>query len=294
MGMRIRTNVPSITAQRFMEQNTDRVNASFEKLASGYRITRAADDAAGLAISEGLRARIRGMAAAKRNANDAISMLQVAENGMNEMTNILIRLREITLQAATDTLSNRERAFLNREYRELVGEIDRIALTTEFNGRVFFDPDFDTDEYIIQVGTNNTPPESNTDTMKIDLAGLKFNSVVLGLGNGAEIGPTDPDANDGPARNQIAEKLTVCDNALNHIARERAALGAMQNRLTSAIINLTSGIETQEQARSRIRDVDFAAETSELASSSILQKSNTSILAQCNQAPELALSLLQR
>jgi flagellin len=291
MGMRIRTNVPALTAQRFMSDNKEALNKSMERLSSGYRINKSADDAAGLAISESLRGKIRGLNVAKRNANDAVSMVQVAEGSMNEMTNILIRLRELTVQSSTDTLGDRERSFLNREFVQLADEIDRIGNSTEFNGIKIFDKDSDRDQFVIQVGTNGTLPEQNTDTIAISLAGLKFNTEDLGLGKGSEIGGIDGD--DSPSLENISSKLNTIDEALNKIASERATLGSVQSRLGSALSNLSINVENMETAKSRIKDVDFASETAELTQSRILTQSTTAVLQQANVAPEQALALLR-
>jgi flagellin len=291
MGMRIRTNVPAITAQRFMSDNKDAMSKSLEKLSSGYRINKSADDAAGLAISESLRGKIRGLNVAKRNANDAVSMVQVAEGSMNEMTNILIRLRELTVQASTDTIGERERSFLNREYTQLADEIDRIGNSTEFNGIKIFDKEADRDQFVIQVGTNGTTPDLNTDTIAISLAGLKFNTSDLGIGKEAEIGSLDGSA--GPSLEDISSKLNVIDEALNKIASERATLGSVQSRLGSALSNLAINVENMETAKSRIKDVDFASETAELTQARILTSSTTAVLQQANAAPEQVLQLLR-
>ncbi len=292
MGMRIRTNVSSLVAQRHMEGNSQTLQSSLEKLSSGYRINRSSDDAAGLAITENLRGQIRGLNVAKRNANDAVSLVQVAEGSMNEMSNILIRMRELTTQSATDTLGDQERSFLNREYTQLVDEMDRIGKSTEFNGRKMFDVEGDLSQYVIQVGTRGTAPEENVDTISIDLAGLKFDSESLGFGKESEIGAMVT-GEEGPSREQIAEKLGTIDTALGRIANERATLGSIQNRLGSAISNLGISIESQETARSRIKDVDFATETANLTQAKIMTQSNLSVLTQANQAPEMALQLLR-
>jgi flagellin len=291
MGMRIRTNVPAITAQRFMSDNKDAMSKSLERLSSGYRINKSADDAAGLAISESLRGKIRGLNVAKRNANDAVSMVQVAEGSMNEMTNILIRLRELTVQSSTDTIGERERSFLNREYTQLADEIDRIGNSTEFNGIKIFDKEADRDQFVIQVGTNGTTPDMNTDTIAINLAGLKFNTADLGIGKEAEIGSVDGGA--GPSMEDISSKLNVIDEALNKIANERATLGSVQSRLGSALSNLAINVENMETAKSRIKDVDFASETAELTQARILTSSTTAVLQQANAAPEQVLQLLR-
>ena len=292
MGMRIRTNVSSLVAQRYMEKNSGDLQASLEKLSSGYRINKSSDDAAGLAITENLRGQVRGLNVAKRNANDAVSLVQVAEGSMNEMTNILIRLRELTTQSASDTIGNQERTFLNREYTQLTDEMDRIANTTEFIGKKIFDPNNDQSQYVIQVGTHGTAPEANQDTITINLEGLKFDTASLGLGKGSEIGAQNL-GEEGPSRDEIAAKLGTIDNALGRISSERATLGAVQNRLGSTISNLGISIESQQTAMSRIKDVDFASETANLAQAKIMAQSNNSVLMQANQSPEMALQLLR-
>lgn len=281
----------SLVAQRNMSQNTARMGDSFEKLSSGYRINKSADDAAGLAISESLRGKTRGLNQAKRNANDAVSLVQIAEGGMNEMSNILIRLRELTVQAASDTIASPERGFLNKEYVQLADEIDRIANTSEFNGIKLF-KEGSRDAYTIQVGTNGSTPEENMDTLSINLEGLKFSTEDLGLGKGAEIGP-DVLGEDGPSRDEIASRLNVIDESLKKIAGERATLGSVQSRLGSAITNISTQVENMESANSRIRDVDFASETANMTQARVLTQSNLSVLTQANAMPEMALQLLR-
>ena len=291
MGMRIRTNTASLTGQRYLNENTSQLGQSLEKLSSGYRINKSADDAAGLAVSESIRAKTRGLNVAKRNANDAISLVQVAEGSMNEMSNILIRLRELAVQSASDTIGDQERSFLNREYVQLVDEVDRIAATTEFNGQRLFGEQ-DKSQFVIQVGTNGSDPEANQDTISIDISGLNFSSEELGLGKENEIGPSPTDG-DSPAREEIAGRLNVIDTSLNRIASERATLGAVQSRLGSSINNLSISVENLTAANSRIRDVDFAAETATLTQARVLSQSNTAVLAQANAQPEMALQLLR-
>jgi len=275
-----------------MEKNNADMASSFEKLSSGYRINKSADDAAGLAISENLRGQVRGLNVAKRNANDAVSLVQVAEGSMNEMTNILIRMRELTTQAASDTLGDKERGFLNKEYTQLVDEFDRIGKSTDFNGLKMFDVNNEKSEFVIQVGTHGTMPEDNTDTISINLEGLKFNTETLGFGKEAEIGPKEY-GEEGPAREDIAAKLSTIDDSLSKIASERATLGSVQNRLGSAINNIGVSMESQQAAMSRIKDVDFASETANMTQARIMTQSNTSVLTQANAAPELALQLLR-
>ena len=294
MGMRIRTNVASLVAQRNMENNNSNVFQSMERLSSGYRINRSSDDAAGLAISESLRAQVRGLNVAKRNANDAVSMVQVAEGSMNEMTNILIRLRELTVQSASDTIGGRERSYLNREYGELVHEFERIAKATEFNGNQIFAPTDDKNEFVIQVGTQGSQPEDNISTISINLSGLKeLTPEGLQLTRGAEIGPLVGEETSGPGRQEIAEKLTLIDDGLTRLANERATLGSIQSRLSSAISNISVTTENQEMTKSRVKDIDFAAESANLTQNRILVQSTLSMLSQANQMPEMALQLLR-
>lgn len=294
MGIRIRTNVTSLVAQRYLGDNNNQLGKGLEKLSSGYRINKSKDDSAGLAVAENMRGKIRGLNQAKRNASDAISMLQVAEGGMSEMGNILIRMRELTVQASTDTIGDKDRGFLNREYTQLASEIDRIAATAEFNGNKFFVPDGrDRTHYVIQVGTNGTPIEANEDTLSINLEGLKFTSADLGINKGNEIGPLAADASDSPDRNAISDKLGVLDDAIGRIASERATIGSIQSRLGSTANNLAISIENLNTARSRIIDVDFASETANVARMKILAQSNMAVLSQANQMPEMALSLLR-
>lgn len=293
MGLRIRTNVSALSAQRFAQQNSADMNKSLERLSSGYRINQASDDAAGLAVSESTKAKVRGLNQAKRNANDAVSMVQIAEGSLSEMSNILVRLRELTVQSSSDTVGDTERGYLNREYTQLVDEIDRINKTTEFNSLKLFDENAE-DTLTVQVGVNHSSPEENQDTLSVSLEGLKtLTSEGLGLGKGAEIGPTELDGSDAIDRDSIAEKLTNIDGAINRIVSERATLGSVQSRLDKAFSNLSIQTENLESANSRIRDVDYAQETSDLAKSRVLQSSSISVLAQANATPEVALQLLR-
>ncbi len=291
MGMRIRTNVSSLVTQRFAGENQTKMQESMERLSSGYRINKSADDAAGLAVSEQINAKTRGLNVGRRNANDAISMVQTAEGAMNEMTNIVVRLRELTVQAASDTIGDKERSYLNKEYVQLVDELDRIKNTAEFNGTYFFNPD-SKDEFVVQVGTNGSEPSDNVDTITINLEGLKFDADELGLGREDEIGPLDPE-DEGPSRDDIAAKLTVLDNSLARFASERATLGSIQSRFVSTINNLGISVENLTTARSRIKDVDFASETANFAQARILAQASNATLAQANSSPDMALSLLR-
>ena len=293
MGMRIKTNTISQMAQRHLSQNYKQMSGTMERLSSGQRINRSSDDSAGLSVAQSMKAKVKGMMQARRNANDAVSMLQVAEGGMNEMTNIMVRMRELTVQASTDTVGAEERRYLNREFTELASELDRIAATAEFNGNKFFieTPGVDRSSFTIQVGPNGTPVERNEDTISINLQGLRFSSTDLGLGRGAEIGPQGDTAS--PSRDMIAAKLSTVDKALDRVAKERATLGALQSRIDSTINNLGISIENLTESRSRIIETDYAEETAHLTHENILTQAGLSVLAQANQHPTMALKLLQ-
>ncbi|MCP4913911.1 MAG: flagellin FliC [Oligoflexia bacterium] len=276
MGLRINTNTASLSAQRSLGMTNRRVNDNLRKLSSGERVTKASDDAAGLAISEKLKAQIRGFRQAKRNANDAISMIQTAEGGLSEISNIVIRLRELAVQAASDTIGNKERDFTNIEFQQLKDEIDRISRSSEFNGTALLDGTGGVLDF--QVGINNDPI---LDRLTYD--GTKANATLTSLGLTGEA------VNSKEGAQVSLQKL---DNALVQINGVRAELGATQNRLSSAINNLAVTDENLSAANSRIRDVDVAAETADLTRNNILVQAGTSVLSQANQAPNIALKLL--
>lgn len=293
MGLRIRTNIASVNSQRNLGKSTEALGEDMAKLSSGYRINKAADDAAGLAISESMKAKIRSMDQAKRNANDGVSLIQIAEGSMNEVSNILVRLRELATQASSDTIGNTERSYTNREYVQLVNEIDRIANTTNFNGIPLLsgsEATGDESMFTIHVGAGDGMKE-NTDTIRIGTENLKVNIEEMGLGVEAEIGPVNVE--DGFSRETAAGKLTVIDSALEKISSNRAYLGAQQSRLSSTINNLGIQVENTKSANSRIRDVDFADVTATFTQNKILQQAGASVLAQANSSPELALALLR-
>lgn len=293
MGLRIRTNVASLVAQRRMGQTTAAMAENMEKMSSGLRINKSADDAAGLAISETLTGKIRSLDQAKRNANDGVSLIQVAEGGMNEISNILMRMRELATQASSDTIGNLERSYSNKEYTELVKEIDRISSTAEFNGLQLLggaDANNGLENLTIHVGAGDGHIE-NTDTIDIDIGSLKLNSEeVLGLTGGAAIGPEEADGSFD--RQDAANKLGIIDTAIKKIAGNRAMLGAKQSRLNSTINNLGVQVENMSTSRSRIRDVDFAAVTAEFTQNRILAQAGSAVLSQASAVPELALKLI--
>lgn len=276
MGLRINTNVSSLSGQRSLGINTRNMNDNLRKLSSGERITRSGDDAAGLAISENLKAQIRGMRQAKRNASDAISMLQVAEGGMNEISNIIIRLRELSVQSASDTIGTTERGFMDVEFQNLKEEIDRISKSTEFNGIKLLDGTGGKLEF--QVGIKNDPV---LDRLHYDGATSDATLAALGL-------VADTVSNKEGAQGALKR----LDDALVQVNGVRANFGALQNRLQSTTNNLEISDENLSAANSRIRDVDVAQETADLTKNNILVQSSTSVLSQANQAPNIALKLL--
>lgn len=277
MGLRINTNIPSLAAQRSLGINMRNQNDNLRKLSSGERITRSGDDAAGLAISENLKAQIRGMRQAKRNAGDAISMLQTAEGGMNEISNIIIRLRELSVQAASDTVGSTERGFSDIEFQNLKEEIDRISKSTEFNGIKLLDGTGGKLEF--QVGIKNDPL---LDRLQYDGSRADASLGALGL------------AADGVSTKEGAQaSLKKLDDALVHINGVRANFGALQNRLQSTSNNLEVSDENLSAANSRIRDVDVASETADMTKNNILLQAGISVLSQANQTPNTALKLLQ-
>ena len=276
MGLRINTNVQSLTAQRNLGIAGAKQQGSLEKLASGTRIARAADDAAGLAISEKMRADIRSLRQDSRNANDGISMVQVAEGGMNEVGNILTRFRELSIQAASDTIGDRERGFINKEVTQLRSEVDRIAQTTQFNGRKLLVGEGDKLE--IQVGLNNSP---ENDRFAFDTQKMNIKLEALGLSG------INTDTKEAAQMN-----LEKIDHAITTLSENRSEIGALQNRLQSSIANINVYDENLSAARSRIYDVDMATETSELTKSNILSQAGVSVLSQANQNAMGALKLL--
>ena len=278
MGLRVNTNIASLNSQRHLRFTRQSLDKSIEKLSSGSRINRAGDDAAGLAISENLKAQIRGLGQAERNAMDGVSLVQVAEGGMQEISSILIRLRELAVQAASDTVGPTERKFLNTEYEALLSEVDRIANATEYNKLPLLNGTGST--FDIQVGTRNNP---NIDRITFfDGSSADVSAVALGI-NLTSV------ADKASAQNS----LSALDNAIVSVSSIRADFGAMQNRLQSIINNLAISIENMSAANSRIRDTDVAEETAELTKNNILMQAGTAVLAQANQSIANALSLLK-
>lgn len=290
MGLRIATNIQSITAQRNLSGATEANQQSMERLSSGYRINRAADDAAGLGVSEKFRADIRGLGVAKRNANDGISLIQTAEGGLNEVGNILARLRELAVQAASDTLGDTERGFLNKEFVQLRDEVTRISEATEYNGIKLVNGTGGPEKMLeVQVGKDFMKDvdsgENPINVIKLDFTQINASVGAEGLGIGADDVGVGNKAN---AQNSI----TVLDGALQKVSGHRATLGSLQNRLGSTINNLSVAIENKSAANSRIRDTDFADETAKMTQTSILKQAGVAVLSQANSTPSLAIRLL--
>jgi len=276
MGLRINTNVASLAAMRTLNNTKNSLDGNLERLSSGSRINRAGDDAAGLAISENLKASIRGFRQAKRNAQDGISLIQVTEGGLNEVSNMIVRLRELSIQAASDTIGDKERSFTDREFQALKSEMQRIADSTSFNGTQVLNGSAGIFE--IQVGIHNNPMSDRVvynaegSNVTLETLGLVGESVATKIG--------------------AQTSLASLDNALYRVNSVRADLGAMQNRLQSTINSLSISDENLSAANSRIRDADLAQEVSEMTKNNILMQAGISVLGQANNQSQVALKLL--
>ena len=272
MGLRVNTNIASLTAQRNLGAVTARLQGNYARLSSGLRIATAADDAAGLGISERMRSQIRSFRAAGRNAQDGISLVQTAEGALSEASNILTRMRELAIQSTNGTLSTTDRATIATESTALVAELDRIAGSANFNGVQLLDGSSTTAS--IQVGINAN-----------ETIGINLQDVTT-----AQLGVDAVDVSTATGANAA---LSIIDTATDLVNTARGDLGASQNRLQSAYASIQSAAENLSTAESRIRDVDVAWETADLTRNSILQQAATSVLAQANVQPQLALKLLQ-
>lgn len=276
MGFRIATNIQALNAQRNLGITNDKQANTFSKLSSGSRITKSGDDAAGLAISEKLKGSIRSMQQANRNANDGISLIQTSEGGINEVSNILLRLRELSIQAASDTIGDVERSFSNKEFQQMKSEIERIAQSTKFNGRNLLNGIGESMD--IQVGITNIPEQ---DRLQYDPS---LTNVTLGF-----LGISDSHVLKKESAQENLEKL---DTAITAVNENRSSLGALQNRLSSTVNNLGIATENLSAANSRIRDADMAQETSELVKFNILSQAGTAVLSQANTSQQAALKLI--
>jgi len=280
MGLRVNTNIASLNAQRHLYDTTARFGKSMERLSSGLRINRSGDDAAGLAISESLKSDIRALQQASRNAADGISLVQTAEGSLDEVNNILLRLRELAQQAATETLGEQERVYLNNEFVALLDEVDRISDTAEFNGIKLLDGTAATLRVQVGIGT-----DASTSAVSINLQqSMSTEDLNLTIGTVQLIGTNG---------NAAREAIGVIEKATGTVSSLRANFGAAQNRFETSIRNIGMTAENLAAANSRIRDVDVALETSNMTSLQILQQAGVAILSQANISSQLALNLLQ-
>jgi len=280
MGLSILTNVASLNAQRNLSGTQDALSASISRLSSGLRINKAGDDAAGLGISEALKAQTRSLSQAQRNANDGISMSQVAEGAMNEMQGIVSRMRELAVQASNATLGTNERGYIQTEFTQLSQEVDRISKVTNFNGQALLDGSA-SGGLTFQVGIYNTTDDrismtiAKLDTTTLGTAGTKISAASLSTAANAQAA------------------IDVFDAAVQGLSSARASVGAVQNRMSVTISNLSSSFENLSAANSRIRDVDVASETATMTKMQILSQAGLAVLAQANKMPQSALALLQ-
>lgn len=274
MGLRISTNMASISAQRAMTTQTKRLEKASASLATGNRITKSADDSAGLAIAESMKMEIRGTVQARSNAFNAISTIQVAEGGLSEQANLIARLRELGVQAASDTVGEKERYYLQQEAASITDEIDRISKTTKFGDKMLLDGS--NPSYDFHVGSN--AEKSNVITFTAD-----SDATIGGLGlSGVDISEKDG----------ARDLLGVLDGALEKVSRMRSGFGAVQSRLESTVNGLDVKQENLQSARSRLMDADVAKESADLASASMLQQASISVLSQANQQPYQAMKLI--
>ena len=275
MALVINTNIASLEAQRNLGRSQNALATTFQKLSSGLRINTAADDASGLAISENMQAQIRSFGSAERNANNAVSMAQVAEGALGQMSSILSRMRELAVQGANGDLTATDRGYMNTEFTSLRDEIDRMVQSTKFNGKDLLSGPTNTIDF--QVGINNTA----ADKIAVDFGNMTI--VALGIDNSGVDG--------ADATNSLAS-ITAVDAAIANVSARRADYGAVMNRLQLTVANTQSMRTNLSAANSRIRDVDVAEETASMARNQVLSQAGVSVLSQANQAPQLALKLL--
>ena len=276
MAITVKTNTAAGNALTALNRTSRSLSRSFERISSGLRISRAADDAAGLGVAENLRAAHTSATVASRNVNDGISIIAVAEGATNEVSNILVRMRELAVQSASETLGSDQRAYIQTEYTELADEVSRIAAVTEFNGQQLTNGTITSLD--VQVGINAT----SNDQITISLGDLR--ATTLGINSGAISLSTSANA---------STALAAIDTAITSVNTTRATFGSVENRLSSALNNLETYIETTTAAESRIRDADFGYETAQLAQNQILQQAGVSVLTQAKGLNQAALGLLQ-
>lgn len=277
MALRIMTNEAAINAQRNLELTNNRLHSTLEKLSSGYRINRASDDAAGLAISDTLNATIRSIGQAIRNAQDGGSLIQVFEGGTNEINNMMMRMRELAIQSSSDTVGDRERALINNEVQELKLEVERVAQTTKYAGKNLLNGDAQMLEF--QVGTENN---ADVDRILFDPGDANLSANSLGI-----------DGIDVSQKEDAQESLDIFDAAIQRVNTVRAKVGSIQSRLMTTVSAQAIFQENLSAAKSRIRDADLALESTNLARETIIRNSGVAMLTQANQTPAVALQLLR-
>lgn len=277
MGLRIATNIASQSVQKNLREVSAKGDADLSRLSSGKRITKSADDAAGMAIATKLEAQTRGLRQATRNANDGISLVQTAEGGLTEVSNILVRLRELSVQAASDTVGDSERGLLDKEYQQLVTEVDRIAASTTFNGTVLLNGDSGNGSLDFHVGA--FAGEQNQITFDADATDSSSGSIGV-EGTGVS------------SKDDASSSIADIDGAIDNVSGLRANLGSIQSRLQSTVSNLEVQTINQDNARSVIQDVDVAESSARLASNNVIKAAGISTLAQANNLPNSALRLL--
>ena len=285
MAVRIFNNIPSLNAQRILGINNNRLAQSVERISSGIRINRGSDDAAGLAISEGLRSDIRALRQAIRNANDGVSLINVTEGALNEQSGILIRLRELASQAATGTVGSTERQTIQLEFTALRNEVDRIAQTTEFNGQKLVEGSLassvaSTSHILIQVGIDNTAHSRINLNTEVDLAAMTSTGLSI-----HELSVTSADA--------ALTALEQVNTSIGTLTASRGKIGAVQNRLIRTISTISIAVENLSAAESAIRDADIAEEVALLTRNQILVQAATAMVGQANLIPQSVLQLLQ-
>jgi len=275
--MRIYNNVNAINTSNQLDGNNRMVSKSLEKLSTGLRINRASDDAAGLSVSEGLRSQIRGSQMSQRNSDDATAMLQIAESGAQEVVNSLQRMRELALQSANGTYSNTDRAYIQQEFTQLTSEINRIGESTSYNGITLINGSASTFTFQVSASASGSASSSTISFRTMDLATF---------GNAAVVGGVD---------SQVAAQAAVAsiDSALNSVLNLRSNIGSIMNRLDKTITNLGNMVSNLSDAESRIRDVDFATESTKFSRNQILSQASQSMLSQANQLPQGVMSLLR-
>lgn len=291
--MRINHNISAMIGQSAISQSTLSLNRSLERLSTGLRINRAADDAAGLAVSEQLRTQVRGLAQAKRNAEDGIALLQISEGAANEISSLLQRMRELAIQSSNDTLTSVERGYTDSEFNALMSEIDRISNATQYNGITLLDGGANSfgvsggAASVIHIGANNNngSVSGTIDTLAVTIDAMTLGAIGLTLSGSSATNIT--------SQSNAFDAITAIDTAIQSVNTMRSNVGAVVNRLSSAINNLANQEYNMQNAESLIRDVDFATETTNFTRSQVMVQAGTAMMAQANALPSNILKLLQ-